>query len=337
MKKVSIIIVNFNGIKWLDGCLGSLDLQTYKKIETIFVDNGSTDGSVKFVKKRYPKTIIIQNNINLGFSEGNNVGYRHSTGEYIILLNNDTIVERDYVKSMVDSFSEIKNLGIAQSKIVKMSNPSKIDSCGSFLTSIAMQYYFGNGKDEALVNYSVPTRIFSVKGASVIISRKMIEQIGLFDEKFWCYYEETDLCHRAWLTGWECWYWPRTKVRHFIGGTSTEFANSEIQFHNVKNKLRSIIKNFSIHRLLYQLFCVTTTYTMVSIGWLISGKVGHSTSLIKAIAWNVINLGETLDKRKSIQKLRKLSDSKYLATVSRDPRLEYYKFLFLDKLEKYHD
>ena len=117
---VSIVVLNYNGLKWLKPCLDSVVTQTYSNYEVILVDNGSVDTSVEFVEQNYPSVKVVRIGKNLGFAEGNNVGAKVAKGEFLFLLNNDTYVEKDYLEKLLKSFDEIPNLGCVQSKLVLM-------------------------------------------------------------------------------------------------------------------------------------------------------------------------------------------------------------------------
>lgn len=280
---------------------------------------------------------LIINSSNVGFASGNNIGYSHSKGKYIVLLNNDTVVPANYLVDFYKAFQEIPNLGIAQSKIVLMENSDILDSCGSFWSISTWQHYLGNGKPSNLPMYKIPQPVFSVKGASVMVDRKVIQKIGLFDDNFWCYYEETDFCHRAWLVGLESWYWPLTSVRHSVGATSNTFPNSYIQFHNYKNKLKSILKNLEISTLLYEL----PIFIIWSIGicgmWLCLGKFDNFFALIKSYLWNIKRLPQTWTERQAIQKLRIKSDREIFKLVKKEPKPMYYYYLLIGRLDLYSD
>ncbi len=334
---ISVIIVNYNGKRWLEICLRALQKQDYPHFEVIIVDNASQDGSVKFVKKNYPAFTLIENDTNQGFSGGNNVGLRKAKGAYIFLLNNDTRVEKNFLSTFISIFSKIPNLAVAQSKIVFMDDPKTIDSCGSFWTNTSFLYHYGNCKNQSLAQYNKPFPVFSIKGASAMIKRSVIDEIGLFDDDFWCYYEETDFCHRAWLAGYECWYLPSATVFHGQGGTSLSFPNEFIQFHNFKNKLLSFLKNFELGRLLFIIPVFLFLNILLSIFWIFSGKMKNSFSLYKAILWNIQKLPETMHKRKAIQKMRKIRDDAYLKKVTVNPRISYYYHLLTMQFDKYTD
>lgn len=333
---ISIIIVNYNGKKWLKNCLDSLSLQTYKRFEVILVDNASSDGSIQYVKKCYPTVRIVENKSNRGFAGGNNDGLKVAQGEYILLLNNDTTVEKKFLKNFIKAFDKIPHLGCAQSKLLLMSKPHKTDLVGSYWTDSSFLYYYGYEKDASLAKYNTPMPFFSNKGASVLIRRDLIDKYGLFDDDFWCYYEETDFCHRLWLMGYECWYWPNAICYHAGGGTSITFDNSYIQFHNFKNKLLSFFKNFETKSLIVIVPIFITLNILLSIFLLSKGRFKNSFSLYKAIWWNVIHFPGTLNKRKNVQRKRRVSDKKIFNVVKKNPKAAYYLAL-LNNLNLYED
>lgn len=334
---ISVIIANYNGKKWLKKCLDSLKKQSYKNFEVIFVDNGSSDGSVGYVREHYPKVKVVISKTNLGFAGGNNLGATKAKGEYLLLLNNDTYIEKDFINKLLKAFETNPNLAVAQSKIVLMDNPEIIDCCGAYWTDSSFLYYVGNGKKQTLAKYNRPFQVFSVKATSVLIKKSVVDEIGLFDSDFWSYYEETDFCHRAWIAGFTSIYWPSAVCFHGLGGTSLGFDNDFVQFHNFKNKLASFLKNFEATSLLSILPAFFLFNALISIGWLVQGKRRHSYALLKAIYWNFRNFPTIMSKRKRVQSVRRASDRDIVSQVKRNPRLIYYYNLFHNKLEYYKD
>ncbi|HOC97300.1 MAG TPA: glycosyltransferase family 2 protein [bacterium] len=337
---ISVIILNYNGKKWLEKCLDSLFNQTYKEFEIIFVDNNSSDDSVEFVNNRYgdrSNLKVIKSDKNLGFAGGNNLGIKYASGEYVLLLNNDTWVKENYLEEMMEGFLYKGNIGCIQSKILIMDRPDILDVVGSYWTFCTALYYFGASKKDC-EKYNEPIPFFANKGASMMLKREIIDKIGyLFDNDFWCYYEDTDLCNMLWMLGYECWYWPYAVCYHANGGTSSMFKNNYIQFHNFKNKLMSFIKNFDLTTLLYVvpiylLFCV-----FVSFVWLFMGKFSNFIAIYKAIFWNIKNIKKTLIKRKNTQSKRTVSDKDIFKLVRKNPRLSYYFYLLFNKIESYKD
>lgn len=325
---VSIIIVNWNGKKWIRKCLSSIYSQTYKYIEVIFVDNNSSDDSIAYVKKYFPKTKIVSLNDNTGFAIGNNRGVERAKGTYIYLHNNDATLEKNSIAKMVQVMEEQKNIGSLQPKIQLLYEKDKIDSCGSFWTDSTFLYHYGNLKPAKKKKYSTPQKVFSNLGAAMMIRKSIIDDIGLFDEDFWCYYEETDFCHRMWLSGFEVWYYPVAVCFHAKGGTSGIYKQTYIQYHNYKNKLRSFLKNFSLLHLIYILPVFFLMLIVLSFLALLQGKIQFVSTYYQAMWWNIIHIRETLAKRREIQNMRKRSDSQINSYVKKNPRLSYYFYLF---------
>src|SRR5258708_9727416 len=182
-KLASIIIVNWNGKKHLETCLSSLQKQEYSPIEIIVVDNASSDDSVEYIRKHFPKTKIIINQENLGFAEANNIGYRQTKGEYIIFLNNDTRVEKNFLSELVKAIETDQQIGGAQSKILLMDEPDKLDSIGAFLTQAGFLYHYAVGKKDA-PKYSYQIDLYSAKGACMIFKREVLKKFLLDNKVF---------------------------------------------------------------------------------------------------------------------------------------------------------
>lgn len=263
--KVSVLIVNFNSKEYLYKCLESLSIQTFKNFEVILVDNNSSDGSAEYIKDKFLKSKTFKLNIKLieekenhGFSGGNNIAYKHSYGDYIILLNNDTKVEPDYIENFVNVFIEFPKCGIAQSKILIYDSPETIQVAGSFWTKYAYLYHFGFYKPANQKKYNTSYKIFAALGASMILKREVIEKIGLFNNLFWHYYEDSDLCHRAINAGYDVMYYPKAVCYHKISVSRVSLKNEEkIHFNNNKNKLISYTLNFKFPEVIYVLIKFT--------------------------------------------------------------------------------
>lgn len=325
---ISIIIVNYNGRKWFKDCLDSLELQTYHNFEIIVVDNNSSDGSVKLLHDKYPNVIVVQSWENLWFAGWNNIGLKYSHGEYILLLNNDTLSEANLIEWLLAFAQKHPKLASVQPKMVLMNDKLHLDVAWSFWTSTGFLYHYGYMWVESQPEYNRELKVFSNKWACLLIPKKIIDEIWFLDEDFWCYYEETDWCHRAWLTGYECWYYPWVTVYHAGWGTSLTFANSYIQFHNFKNKILSFFKNFEAKSLLlflpiYMLFTI-----LISIAWFFQWQIWKAWSIYKGYWWNIVHLSDTLKKRKKIQLLRRIGDFEINIQVKRNPKWQYYFALF---------
>lgn len=334
---VSVVIVNHNGVKWLPGCLSSLANQHYRNIEVLLVDNASTDKSVHYVRDTFPDVRIIELPQNAGFAEGNNIGTAAANGEYLFLLNNDTVITPQSITTLVEALESLPKVAIVQPKIKLLEEKHLLDTCGAYWTNTTALYYWGNSKDAEDPLYQRATPFFSIKGAAMMLRKNALASDYLFDATFWCYYEETDLCHRLWTQGAESWYIPDAIIYHHNGGTSLKLPRATIEFHNIKNKFRSFLKNFEARSLPAVLFLFSLLYSVTTLAWVLRGKPGLFLAFPKAVLWNIGKLPETLALRKDVQAKRTLSDQAIFAMVKKNPRWGYYWKLFTGKLETYTD
>ncbi len=337
---VSVVIVNWNGEAILQECLSFLFTQNYRNIQVIVLDNNSTDKSKEIIKN-FKKVEFIESDNNLGFAQGNNVACAKAKGEYVLLLNNDAIVTKNFLKHLVAILEKDKNIGIVQPKILYKGNPSYIDntvnSIGAFFTPTGFLYYPGYGKKFNLSMHSRENEIFSAYGACMLIRKKLIDKIGLFDSDFFLYFEETDFCLRAHLAGYKVICTPKSFVYHRGGVSARKFGDEKIFFHSFKNRVSSYIKNFEVKTLIRILPLHLLIYETTAVIYLLTGRIRLFLVIQKAIFWNLTNLPKTLGKRNIIQKnIRKVKDSMFLTKVSRSPRLSYYLYLFKG-LEYYKD
>lgn len=333
---ISVIIVNWNGMRWLKNCLDSIYSQSYKNFEVIVVDNASEDESVDFISNNYPSVKIVQSVSNLGFAGGNNLGIKHANGQYYLLINTDTISDSDLIRSLLEYMEADKKIGVLQPKLLSLTDSSVIDSCGSFLTITSLLYHYGVKGQSNLPIYNDILSVFSCKGACMLIRKSIVDTIGLFDDRYWCYYEETDFCHRVIISGYKCLYYPIAKCQHYIGGSSSKFDSKFVQYHNSKNRICTILKNFDFWSLPYFLIATLLTIFLQSFVLTLIGRGNYLLVPPKAIWWNVLNFKVTYDYRKYIQKNRNVSDFTILKKYIANPRASYYPSLF-NGLSNYRD
>ncbi|MBU4077261.1 MAG: glycosyltransferase family 2 protein [Euryarchaeota archaeon] len=240
--KVSIILVNYDGKKYLDACLSSLKNQTYYNFEVIFVDNASMDGSVDYVKAHFPSVLIIENPKNYGFAKGNNIGIGEAKGDLIATLNNDTEVTPGWIEELVKSINSDDNVGMCASKMMFMENRKTINSTGICISRSGACWDRGmfecdNGQYESI------GEVFGPCAGAAMYRKSMLEEIGLFDEDFYAYMEDADLAFRGRLAGWKCLYVPKAVVYHVHGGTAG-YATDYTIFYGNRNIIWNCIKNF---------------------------------------------------------------------------------------------
>ena len=235
----SIIIVNYNGKKYLKDCFSSILKQTYPqdKIEIIMVDNNSTDDSIALVTKSYPSIKVIKNGDN-NYCKANNLGFKKSKGELIIFLNNDTIVKKDWLINLTKVALTHPEAGAVGSKILL--EDSRINSTGH--REQPHYYYADEGfKENDMKQYDSKKEVESVCGCSVMYKKSCLEDIGGFDEDFIMYCEDVDMSIRCKKKGWKLFFAPQSVVIHKYNGS----GNLELQEKFVeRNRLLLIAKHY---------------------------------------------------------------------------------------------
>lgn len=218
--KVSIVILNWNQRDMTLACLRSLKKISYPNYEIILVDNGSTDDSVSAVRKEFPEIEIIENGRNLGVAGGRNVGieYVQKKGtDYLLFLDNDTIVDKDFITEMVNAGEADRKIGILTGKIYFYSEPEKIWCAGGSL-SLFRRHICAVGYDEVdRGQYDDLKEVDHVAGCCLMAKKKVIDEIGILDQNFIEYFtEDTDWCLRARKRGYKIMYVPRAKLWHRV-------------------------------------------------------------------------------------------------------------------------
>jgi len=341
MPKISIIVLNWNGKKFLKNCLDSLQKITYSHLEIIVVDNNSTDGSQEFVKTNYQKVILIENKKNYGYAKGNNIGFKASAGDYILILNNDTIVTPNFLVPLIKESENNPTIACLQPQIRLSESKQFLDGVGAFLTFTGFLYHFGYLKDRLQPKYNKKMKIFSAKGACMLLRRKAIEKVGLFDEDFFIFFEETDLCFRLWLAGYCVVYEPKSVIYHLGGGDTTSsnsYQHEKRAYMSYKNMLCCYLKNFGTVNLLIVLPIFVFLQVCLAFYYLITMKIKLMIAVFKAFLWNMVNIERTLKKRSIIQhKMRILPDTKVNKEIFLNPGFSYYYYLLMGKLRFYKD
>ncbi len=250
--KAAIIIVNWNGLKFLDDCLTAVFDQIYKNFDVYFVDNGSKDSSVKFVESKFPKVEIIKLDKNYGFAEANNIGIRQALYDkdikYLVFLNNDTKVEPGWLASLVNTAEMSKNIGMVSSKALFPNGT--IQNAG-----LSFEKGLVSGKNGGLsLGYGLPKNhpsfasdieIFAPGGVACLYKREVIEEVGLFDEDFFAYAEDYDLGFRARLMGWKSYLSAKAQLVHYHSQTGGDNSLFKL-FHTTRNIIFVAYKNLPI-------------------------------------------------------------------------------------------
>jgi GT2 family glycosyltransferase len=239
MKELSIIIVNWNTEALLQRCLESIYKYTENiDYEVIVVDNGSCDNSVKMVQERFPQVILIENNENYGFSRANNIAFKRSSGSSVLFLNSDTELIDNSVKILHDFLNSDSKIGVCGGRLLYPDHREQL-SYGYFSNfrravwnTICGVFKISRWKKPIGVvaeNTIYPFQVDYVVGANLMIKRSVLNIVGLFDENFFAYFEDTDLCFRIKEANFQVWFTPKSKIIHVFGGSFGQFNEKKFK------------------------------------------------------------------------------------------------------------
>lgn len=302
--KVYLVVVNWNGKDFIEECLESLQRQTHP-VEIIVVDNGSTDGSKELIEKKYPKIHLIDEDRNHGFAGGVNIGIKYAMSkkaDAIALFNNDAVADKNWLDQLVNTLKKDVDTGIVTGKLMR-SDKKHIDSTGDFYSTWGMPFPRGrNQKDTG--QYDEPQEVFAASGGASLCRTKMLKEIGLFDERFFAYYEDVDMSFRARLAGWTVFYQPKAIAYHKVSATSSRMAGSFTRYHSIKNLLILYTKDMPLKLYFKYLPLFVLQMLRLAASSLARGGI---LAYLKATGMFLIYLPGILLSRRRIQKDRKIT------------------------------
>ncbi len=292
---ISIIILNYNGRQYLKDCFKSLKKQIYQPIELIMIDNGSSDGSVEYVRENFSDIRIIQNNKNYGFAEGNNIGVKSAKGEYVVLLNNDVTVPNNWLTELYETVK-----------------------CGAVIGDSMIQnqgmpdgFYEKNGTLNIL-GHNIPcvfsdlAKTFYASGCSMIFNKDLV---GIpFDPDYFAYQEDVYLGWKVRLQGGEIKHCPESIVNHLSSKTAKKIGSSKITFYQERNRLLNLF-------IFYQLKTIIKIFPLLMVELILRSIIvtlsrrKSIVGFIGAVGWLVFNCKKVLEKRSKIQKSRVVDDN----------------------------
>lgn len=245
---ISIVIPNYNGEKYIKNCFNALKKQVFKNSEVIFIDNGSDDRSCELVLNSIKNIKIIKLEKNYGFSKAVNEGIKVATGDYVVLLNNDTEAKEDWLQNLVNCIEQDPKIFSCCSKMIRYNEKDKIDDAGDEYTILGWAYKHGDG---AIINkYCKDRQVFSSCAGAAIYRRKVFEEIGYFDEKFFAYMEDVDISYRANIYGYKNVYCSSAEIYHIGSATTGSRYNSFKVRLSARNNIYVILKNMPIVQLI---------------------------------------------------------------------------------------
>ncbi len=315
--RVSVIVPNLNGMSLLEACLSSLERQTFKDFEVILVDNGSSDGSVAYVKAKFPWVdSIIENRSNLGFPKACNQGIEASGGDYIVLLNNDTEAHPAWLSELVRVADENPGAGMFATKTLFFDERDVIDTAGHLMYPDGLNR--GRGRLEVdRGQYDDKTDVFFPSGCAALYRRKMLGEVGLFDEHHFAYGDDTDIGMRGRLAGWGCLFVPGAIVYHRYSATTGEYSPAKV-FLVERNRIWIVWKYFPMKHLITAPFYSFLRYCYQAYGaFSKKGAAGKFTqqypagmlvaAVLKAYVSAFAGMPRVCRERRKMMKLRKVA------------------------------
>lgn len=315
--ETAVIIANWNGKHLLKDCLSSLRKQDYRDFITIVADNGSSDGSEEFIMKNFPEVEVIRLRYNMGFTGGNNAGFREALKrpgiKYVVTLNNDTVAEKGWLKGLVRAAESDKRIGSCSSKVVYLKDKDTMDTAGIVIypdghaqSRCAMQKASGCCRKE---------EIFGASAVAALWRREALEKVGFFDSFFFMYQEEVDMAWRLRYAGYKSVFVPDAVVYHAHSASSKPFSPLKA-YYSERNRIWLVFKNFTWGMILKSRYYTFKRYMALVKG--VKEKKGpagefvkkHSflrifAILIKAYLMGLIMLPLFIPKRIRIQHMRR--------------------------------
>jgi GT2 family glycosyltransferase len=321
---VSVVIVSWNGRHHLDTCLSSVAAQRDVNIETIVVDNGSTDGTVGYLRERFPWVKLVTLAENRGFAGGNNAGARAASGRFLAFLNNDTAADADWLRALLSGIDEPTRFVLVTSRIVYMHDPDVIDSAGDGVLRWGGAFKRHHG--EPATAAAATQEVFGMCGAACMMPKAVFDEVGGFDDDFFASHEDVDLSYRARLRGYRCRYVAEAIVRH-VGsatlGTASEFA----VFHGQRNLEWMYVKD-TPWSLLWTTLPGHIVYDVAA--GVHFARIGRLRAYLRAKAAALAGLPRMLRKRSAVQRTRRvgaaeiapLLDRQWLSAKLREKRFD---------------
>jgi GT2 family glycosyltransferase len=306
---VSIVIVMYNALPYLPNLVAALACQAYPRIETIVVDNASTDGSADSIAREIPDATLIQLPTNQGYAAGNNAALPHCHGEYLALLNPDTEPEPDWLAALVAAMEADVSIGLATSKIVLTNDHARINTCGNAVHIAG--FATCRGLDALATEYTTAEDVAAVSGAAFIIRRALMEQLGGFDTSFFMYVEDTDLSWRALLAGARCRFVPASVIAHRYVLT----LGAEKTFYLERNRVQMLLKCYRARTLLL-LAPALLLGELAAWGYAALQGTAHLRAKAKAVRWVFRHRRDIRERRRAVQMSRVAGDRALLSLAT---------------------
>jgi GT2 family glycosyltransferase len=331
LPSVDIVILNYNGRKFIDECIQTVQQSTYSNKHIYVLDNASTHDDVAYIIANYPAVKIIQNPNNNGYCAAYNLALQFCTGDYIICLNNDVAVAPNWIESMVELAESDESIAAIQPKLLSYFDETEFEYAGA--SGGKMDVYgfpFLRGRvfdsiEKDHQQYDNITQIFWASGAALFMRKSALKYSGFFDETIVHHMDEIDLCWRLRMAGYKLFVQPKSVIKH-IGGATIQTKSFKKIYWNHRNSIYIMLKNYNskhawsfvpVHVLLDY---VAVAYAIISLNFVMAAGI------LSAHFWLLSNLFLIRSKRKETQAMRKVGDEKILPFLYRKSVVIEYFF-----------
>ncbi len=311
----TLLIVTWKGDELLRDCLSSIAKACAKSVPPCVVVDNAASETARALCREFSFVEYVPSEENLGFAGGNNLGLAHCHTPYICLLNNDTRVLQDSFTPLVEFLEAHPAAAVAQGTMILPRCGNTLDDCGTYLKWYGLQHhrYFLSSTPPSSLK---PARVFSAKGAFMMVrSSAILAAGGLFHDHFMSYYEETDFCHRVWLSGGEVWFVPTPPIEHLMGATSALFPRADIWRVYIANIFFSFSVNFSREGRLRILVPFTFVYIGFTLFNLLALRFGLFKAMISVPRINRRRSSAATAARARVRSIRRISDHALLKQI----------------------
>jgi GT2 family glycosyltransferase len=303
-KSASIIILSYNSREDLAECIPSLMSQTYQDFEIIVVDNASTDGSEIFTRTNYPEIKVIQTGKNLGYPAGNNVGFEVAEGEFIVVVNPDTVADPEWLAELIKPLKNDPTIAATTSKILIYHQKDKINTCANINHHTGLT--FCRGFNKSADQFSDFQSVGAVSGCSFAIRSDMLQKINGFDPDFFLYQEDADLSWRIRFAGGKIMYVPYSIIYHKFSLSISPWK----EFYLERNRYLILLKNFNSKTLILLLPSLVMT-EIVTMGHAVLNGPKYIKNKLLAYFWILQNINVILAKRQETLSKKCITDEEF--------------------------
>lgn len=319
VSKIAIAILNYNGKGFLESYLPSvLESSDKYDLEYWVIDNGSTDKSVKYLKKWHPEVKLCLLPKNLGFADGYNQGIKSINAEYIVFLNSDVKTEPNWLDPIIEMLDQDRTIGAIQPKILSLENPKYFEyagASGGFIDALGYPYCRGRVLEHVEADngqYDDAIEVFWTSGAAMVMRKRLFVELGGFAQNFFAHQEEIDLCWRINKCGYKCMVQPKSVVYH-LGGGNLDYGSPHKTMLNFRNNINMLLRNASSVKLLWLIPLRLILDSLAALRYLLGGNLSQSAAIFKAWGMVLVSIFKISTERQAISKTVEkysISDSK---------------------------